>query len=305
MAFGLFNIDKPAGPTSHDIVAGVRRGIGEKRVGHAGTLDPLASGVLVVAVGPATRLVEYLTASHKTYRAEITLGVSTDTYDAEGSITATHAVPVDLTAETANAALEQFRGSILQTPPVYSAVKVAGKSAHARVRAGQQVELAPRPVTIYEASIERFEPPLLVLNIICSAGTYIRSLAHDLGQSLGCGAMLSGLVRRASGQFRLEDSVSWADLELAFAKSAWHRHLLPADRALVDTPQLLLDTQGVQRIATGMPIPGERVPEGLARAYTPDQRFIAVVQGDWITSQWKPIKVFADVIDEWRRSQQV
>lgn len=303
MAFGLFNIDKPKGPTSHDIVARVRQGIGEKRVGHAGTLDPLASGVLVVAVGPATRLVEYLTSSRKTYRAEITLGIATDTYDAEGTVTARQPLPSDLTAERVNAALAQFKGDIFQTPPVYSAIKIAGKSAHARVRAGQQVELEPRPITIYNASLERFEPPLIVVNVTCSPGTYIRSFAHDLGETLGCGAMLSGLVRTASGQFRLEESVIWADLELAFAEGSWHRYLLPADRALAQNPEIQLDAQGVQRIANGMPVAAEGVPEGLGRAYTPDRRFIAVLQGDWITSQWKPIKVFADVIEDWRRAQ--
>jgi tRNA pseudouridine55 synthase len=301
--FGLLNIDKPSGPTSHDIVAQVRRGVGEKRVGHAGTLDPLASGVLIVALGQATRLVEYLQASHKTYQAQITLGVATDTYDAEGDVIISRPVPDDLSEAYIDHVLEQFRGEIMQTPPVYSAIKVGGKSAHARVRAGQEVELQPRPLTIHNLTIDSFQPPLLNITVICSPGTYIRSLAHDIGTSLGTGAMLSGLVRTASGTFRRDDAVSWENLRATFADGTWARYLIPADRALPDAHSVTVDAIQVERIADGKPLPSDTVPSGMGRALTASGDFVAVLEADSIAKVWRPVKVFPDVIQHWRERQ--
>lgn len=300
MIFGLLNVNKPVGPTSHDIVAAIRRGAKEKRIGHAGTLDPLASGVLLVALGQATRLVEYLQASQKTYRAEVTLGIATDSYDAEGSVVATRNVPPDLSVTDVDQALEQFRGLIQQTPPVYSAIKVAGKSAHQRVRDGETVELQARPITIHEAVIEVFNPPTVQLRIVCSPGTYIRSLAHDLGQALGCGGMLSGLVRTASGGFTVEQAVNWPDLQASFDDGSWDRYLLPADQALESMPQIVTSADEVARIANGMPVNRTDASDTIGRAYTADGRFIAVMQGSTVSQVWQPIKVFADVIADWR-----
>jgi len=293
VAFGLLNVAKPSGPTSHDVVNAVRRGTGERRVGHGGTLDPLADGVLVLALGRATRLLEYLSASRKAYRAEVTLGVTTDTYDAEGEVLAERPVPPDLTLADLDSALDAFRGAIQQVPPVYSAVKVGGKAAYARARAGEELELEPREVQIFELEAVAFEPPRVVLRVVCSAGTYIRSLAHDLGEALGTGAMLSALTRTASGQFRLEDAVRWPDLETAFADGSWRDLLLPADLALDGTPQLHLDEQGLQDISYGRPLRvGDAAARGLARAYAPDGRFVAVLEGDARRGFWRPKKVF-------------
>lgn len=296
--FGLLNINKPTGPTSHDIVAGIRRGTGQRRVGHAGTLDPLASGVLVVALGPATRLAEYLTASRKTYIAKVTLGITTDTYDAEGQVISQQPVPAHLDVETIDTALVQFRGSILQTPPVYSAIKVAGKSAHARIRAGQHVELEPRLVTVHALEMISVTPPSLELRVECSPGTYIRSLAHDLGQVLGYGAMLGGLIRTGSGQYDLNNAVEWATLQASFDTGSWRDFLIPADQALDGTPQIHLDESALRQVLNGGPVYSSTIAEGTGRAYAPDGQFVAVMQGDVSENVWRPIKVFANVLEE-------
>lgn len=292
MTFGLLSVHKPVGPTSHDIVAAVRRGTGERRVGHGGTLDPLAEGVLVLALGRATRLLEYLTGSRKTYDATLRLGVSTDTYDAEGEVVAEQPVPPDMTTDDVERALTDFRGAIQQVPPIYSAVKVEGKTAYARARAGEEVELQAREVHIYELEMTSFEPPIVGLRVVCSAGTYIRSLAHDLGLALGTGATLTSLVRTASGSFELAEAVSWPELEAAFEDSTWREHLLPADMALAGTPQVRLDEAAVQDVQHGRELSADHVEEGLGRAYAPDGRFIAVLEGQPQRSVWRPKKVF-------------
>jgi tRNA pseudouridine55 synthase len=291
-AFGLLNINKPSGPTSHDIVAGVRRGTGIKRVGHAGTLDPLAQGVLVLALGKATRLVEYLMSSPKRYRAQILLGTTTDTQDIEGAIIDEREVPPDLSAPDILATLAGFHGDIQQTPPAYSAIKVQGKAAYARARAGEQVELAPRPVTIFELRLIDFALPRLTLEVSCSPGTYIRTLAHDLGQALGCGAVLENLVRTASGAFELAGAVSWESLEAAFENGSWQNHLIPADDALPDTPKVTLSAEQFERLRVGAPFTGPDIAPGFARAYSPDHRFVAVLRGDPEAGVWRPHKVF-------------
>lgn len=290
--FGLLNVDKPVGPTSHDVVARVRRGTGERRVGHAGTLDPIAGGVLVLALGRATRLLEYLTGADKAYHARVTLGIETDTYDAKGTVVAERAIPHDLTRERVERVLGDFRGDIRQVPPVYSAVKIAGKAAYKRARAGEAVELEPRAIHIHRLDLAAFDPPTLELAIACSSGTYVRSLAHDIGQALGCGAVMSGLTRTAVDGFRLEDAVGWDDLRRAFELGAWQDYLLPADRALGGSARVRLDAEGVRRVEHGMPLPADGPIEALGRAYAPDGRFVAVLRGDPAAGVWHPKKVF-------------
>jgi len=291
--FGLLNINKPSGPTSHDVVSAVRRGTGERRVGHAGTLDPLAEGVLVLALGKATRLLEYLAGSDKRYRAEVRLGIATDTYDIEGEVVAERPAPGDLTPDTIRDVLRsRFSGEILQKPPVYSALKVGGKAAYARARAGEEVALQPRPVTVHAVDLLKLASPDLTLEVHCGPGTYVRSLAHDLGQALGPGATLTGLTRMASGDFRLEDAVPLDALQAAFADGTWPQHLLPADLALDGTPQVLLDEAGYEDLRNGRRIPAQAASAGLARAYAPDGRFVAVLVGDPEGGAWRPKKVF-------------
>ena len=197
---GLLVIDKPAGITSHDVVQQVRRWAGQRRVGHLGTLDPRATGVLPIALGEATKLSQLLTLGRKGYRGTIELGVETTTYDGEGEVTA-HTEGPWPDRETVEKCVDRFRGEIEQVPPPYSAVKQSGEAAYRRARRGEVVTLEPRPVTFYEIELLRYEPPSLEIEVECSAGTYLRSLAHDLGAELGTFAHLSALVRSLSGPF--------------------------------------------------------------------------------------------------------
>jgi tRNA pseudouridine55 synthase len=289
--FGLLNLYKPAGPTSHDLVAWVRRGTGVKKVGHAGTLDPAAAGVLVLCLGPATRLSEYLMGSPKTYVARLHFGVETDTYDAEGAITAQDSRP--LTRAALEAALERFRGEIAQVPPMHSAIKQGGRRLYDLARAGQTVERVGRAVTISRLVLAAWEPPVAVLEIECSPGTYIRSLAHDLGQAVGVGAHLAALERTASGSFTAADAVPWPAFRAAMEAGTWAGHLIPPDRALAAYPALHLDAEGTAAVLNGRLIAAlpETGGHDLARAYDPQGRLIAVLERRG--PAWKPHKVFA------------
>ncbi len=230
---GILNLDKPAGWTSHDVVGWVRRVLREKRVGHAGTLDPMATGVLLVCVGQATRVAEYLTAGQKVYRAEARLGATTDTYDADGEVVATAAVP-PLTVDDLRGALAGFVGEIQQRPPAYSAIKQAGEAAYRKARRGEAVELPARPVTIDGIELLDWDPATakLTIEITCGPGTYIRSLTHDLGQALGSGAVLTRLTRTRSSQFAIEDAIGLDALADAARSGEVARHLYPIEAAL-------------------------------------------------------------------------
>ena len=208
---GVLVIDKPAGWTSHDVVAKARGLTGIRQIGHSGTLDPMATGVLVLCLGKATRLLEYLTGLPKTYLAGITLGAATDTYDATGTVIYQHPLP-ELTAEALEQTLDGFRGEIMQTPPAYSAIKRNGEAQYKRARRGEEVVLDPRPVTVYELTLLEFDDGVIRIRITCSAGTYVRSIAHDLGQVLGCGAHLSSLRRLAVGPFGIDQAVTLQQL---------------------------------------------------------------------------------------------
>ena len=288
--FGLLNIDKPAGPTSHDIVARVRRGTRVRKVGHAGTLDPMATGVLVLCLGAATRLSEYVMASGKVYRARVRFGIETDTYDAEGTVVAER--PVVLERVAVEAALAAFRGPIEQVPPMYSAIQRGGRRLYELARAGQEVAREPRPVTIDRLALIAWEPPDAELEIACSPGTYIRSLAHDLGQALGTGAHLAALRRVASGHFTVEDAVRWDELEAAMADRSWQRYVLPADQAVADLPALYLDAAQSEAVRRGQWLDADPLPEpgALARAYDDAGAFLAVLEARG--ARWKPQKVF-------------
>lgn len=291
MLYGFLNIYKPSGPTSHDIVNMVRRGTGVRRVGHAGTLDPLAEGVLVVAVGTATRLLEYLQVSRKSYTAEITLGLSTDTLDTEGEILEMQNLPV-FSATDVKGVLQGFVGEISQVPPAYSAIKVNGKPAYSRARNGEDLALEPRLITIFDIGLKEIILPVIRVEVECSAGTYIRSLARDIGEALGCGATLSGLCRTASGNFTADRAVTLEELHLAFEAGVWQQHLVSADMALDGTPRLYLSEEDAARIENGIAVRTDAVTQGLARAYSPDGQFLAVVLGEPDTSTWRPKKVF-------------
>lgn len=290
LASGVVNLNKPAGPTSHDVIAAVRRGTGVKRVGHAGTLDPLASGVLLVLVGQATRLSEYLMAHDKRYRATVRFGATTDTLDAGGPPIPGRPVTFDRAA--LESALTRFEGNRLQTPPAYSAIKVGGRKAYDLARAGQAVALPPRPVTIHSLALVAWEAPDLVLDVHCTAGTYIRALARDLGEALGTGAYLLRLTRTASGSFRLEDSADLADFKLAMAEGRWESHLLSPAQALSDVPAVLLDETQTRRLTRGQTIPRTAgSPPGLARGLNAFGQLVAVLRPNETGELWRPEKV--------------
>ena len=305
----LFNVYKPKGPTSHDVVARVRRAGGVKRVGHAGTLDPLAEGVLVVACGQATRLVEYLAGLDKAYRAQVTFGVETTTYDAEGEVVQERPID-DLPASRIEAVLAAFRGPIQQRPPAYSAVSVGGKRLHELARRGEVAEAPLRSVEITRLDLLAWAPPVATLDVECTKGTYVRSLAHDLGQALGCGAHLSGLVRLRVGGFLAHNAVPLSDLEQRLRDGRWQAIALPPDAAVAHLPRVALDAGSAARLAHGLavaagagvpPVPPDVQPGDLGRAYGPDGEFLAIVRLGRLVRQessgydllvWRPEKVF-------------
>jgi len=286
---GFLNIDKPAGMTSHDVVARVRRGLHVKKVGHAGTLDPMATGVLIVCMGPATRLSEYVMQSTKRYRARVRLGATTDTYDADGEILsetdASH-----ITLEDIEQALSPFVGDIAQVPPMYSAIKQGGRKLYKLARAGETVERAPRAVSIVALEVSEWASPEFTLDVTCSAGTYIRSLAYDLGAALGVGAHLAGLVRTASGFFTLENAVSLD--ELTAAEGGWWRaHLVRPQDALRDWPTVSLNEIDADHIRHGRTISGaDMTDDTLAWALEADGSLLAVLRAE--AGIWQPHKVF-------------
>lgn len=283
--------------TSHDVVDRVRQLSGQRRVGHAGTLDPSATGVLVVCLGQATRVAEYLMASDKVYRAEIRLGVTTDTHDAEGEVTAT--AEVDATEEEVKKALASFIGSIQQVPPMYSALKHEGIPLHRLARRGITVERESRSVEIHSIELLDWVTPLLTIQVECSPGTYIRALARDLGQKLGCGAHLQSLTRLASGHFTLEKAVSLDELAEAFAQGNWQEFLHSPDEALLDFDPMIVDAQTEKRIRRGQQVQAPPSPpacgggqRGVRRAYSQEGELIAILRHDPQTGFWQPEKVF-------------
>ena len=289
---GVLVVDKPIGLTSHDVVQIIRRGTGIRRAGHTGTLDPRASGVLVVLVGPAVRLSEYVSASDKRYQATIRLGSSTDTYDSEGMVTRP-TVPVDsITEDQFVEALQQFVGEIEQVPPPYSAVKVKGRKAYEMAREGEEFDLSPRKINVYSLDVLEWAPPEVVIDVYCSSGTYVRSLANDLGNALGCGAHLVGLRRTKSGRFTLRDAVPLRRLQEAFDAGEWYRHLIPAAEALADWPMIELDSDGVELVRHGHRVPAEGDAKGWARGVSEQGDLVALLELDPETNEWQPRKVF-------------
>lgn len=281
---GILVIDKPTGPTSFDVVARVRSTLKTPKVGHTGTLDPLATGVLPVCVGSATKLAGYLTEGDKTYEATVRLGESTDTQDAQGTVLQRRAV-VDLTPARLEATLQRFRGPILQVPPMYSAVKIDGKRLYELARKGQEVEREPRPVTIYALELLAFGVPELRLRVRCSKGTYVRTLAHDLGEALGFGAHLTALRRTQSGPFSIGEAISLQQVvELGPARReearAWLR---PLAQAFAELPTLELDAATLARkVLHGQPLelpPSLAVSEGQkVRLLGPDGAMVALAE---------------------------
>jgi tRNA pseudouridine55 synthase len=285
---GLLVVDKPAGMTSHDVVGRVRRLVGMKRVGHGGTLDPFATGILVVAVGRSTRLLQYVQDSRKGYRAHVVLGASTDTADVDGVLLETAMRNDWPSVEEVAAAVKTFVGEIDQVPPAHSAIKVGGRKLYELARAGQQVEVPTRSVTIHAIEIVRYEPPELILDIACGKGTYIRSIARDIGALLGTEAYCHTLRRTNSGGFCLADAWTLDDLAERDIRAEWPAIALHPDAALTELPAIVLGEAETSAWYHGrsVSVPRSTTPEAAVRAYGNDGSFLGV--GSWDENLLQP-----------------
>jgi len=294
---GVLVVDKPVGMTSHDVVQAVRNGTNLRRAGHTGTLDPRASGVLVILVGPAVRLSEYVSASDKRYQAIIRMGGKTDTFDADGTFTQDTNETIDVTEQQFEDVLKTFVGEIEQTPPPYSAVKVQGRKAYEMARKGEDVKLEPRKITVHHLEVLEWAPPEVVIDVHCSSGTYVRSLANDLGEKLGCGAYLVGLRRTKSGRFSLRDAVPLRKLQEAFTAGNWYQYLIPAAEALGDWPSIELSPDDVEGVRHGHRVTAEPDTKvgSRVRGVSTQGELVALmecVEEDGGTLAWQPKKVF-------------
>lgn len=288
---GLLIVNKPGGMTSHDVVNAVRRLCGTRRVGHTGTLDPMATGVLVVLVGAATRLAQFIAADDKTYCAIVRFGESTTTGDAEGDAITLR--PVTVTCADVAAALVAFRGPLMQIPPMYSAIKVAGRKLYQLARQGQEVAREPRPVTIHRLELLDCALPDVTLDVTCSAGTYIRSLAQDLGEALGCGAHLRGLTRTAAGCFTLAQSHTLDALRVLADAGRLAEALLPPQAGL-DMPVVSLTEEQEQAVRYGQTFPLTAAsPATLLQAHDSTGRLVAILVPAG-PDTWRPTLVLPD-----------
>ena len=289
---GILNVNKPMGMSSHAVVHTIRKTGNIARVGHAGTLDPMATGVLLVCVGQGVRVSEYLIDHDKKYRARVRLGIETDTYDATGKIVAQR--EVDIARAQIVDALNSFVGEIAQMPPAFSAIKKDGVPHYKLARRGVDVQVESRAVKIFSIELRDATLPEVEFDVHCSKGTYIRSLAHDLGEKLGCGAHLTALTRTMVGQFSLDDSVTLDALREAFAGGYAERHLIPMDDALLNFEAIVIDPQTATSIQQGRALScGRTFTTPLLRAYSTTGEFIALLERGQEAGIWKPKKVFS------------
>ena len=286
---GILLIDKPAGWTSSDVVAKLRGILHERRIGHSGTLDPMATGLLVVFVGRATRAVEFAESQRKRYRAGLRLGLATDTQDTTG--TPVGGSPREISRDELERVLGVFRGEIEQIPPMYSAIKVKGQKLYEIARRGGEVERRPRRITVYELKLLGQEDGDWLLDIVCSKGTYVRTLCHDIGAALGCGGCMSALRRTRAGDFRLEDAHTLEDVQRAADEGRAEQLLLPLDSRFPE-PAQRVDAGTEKRLRCGGR-PHTELADGRYRIYSASGEFLALcraVRGELIT-----IKSFFEV----------
>ncbi len=297
MYHGVLNIYKEKGFTSHDVVAKLRGILGQKKIGHTGTLDPDAEGVLPVCLGKATGLCELLTEKEKTYRAVMLLGTVTDTQDAGGSVLSRS--PVTVSEERVREIVRSFTGTYMQTPPMYSAVKYNGKRLYTLARAGVTVERTPRKVTIYRMEILDMRLPRVTLEIQCSRGTYIRTLCEDMGKAAGCGGCMERLLRTGSGQFSLSDSLKLENVRQLKEQGRLGEVLIPIQSFFAEYPVVTVLPEGDRLVRNGnafLPeMTGEKtVHHGSVRVWDSEKHFIGVYEYDPSRERYCPVKMFLE-----------
>ena len=299
IAGGYLNINKDRGWTSTDVVRKLKGVTRSKKIGHGGTLDPIATGVLPICIGSATRFAETVLLGTKSYRVNMVLGSSTDTYDSTGEITAA-VKSFEVTRPQIIEILEGFKGDFLQTPPMYSALHHKGKRLYEFARAGIEVDRPPRSVEVLSLKLVEFEGAELVLDVECSHGFYARTLAHDIGEKLGTHAHMSGLTRTHAGPFKLEDTVSIEDVIEIADSGDWRDLLMPIDTTLQHYGSVNLDTSLVEMVRHGRSLPistfgeaGAHMPGERIRAYTPTGEMLAILIFEPDRLRWRPEKVLA------------
>lgn len=295
---GIFNINKPSNITSMEVVRRVKRSSGIKKVGHGGTLDPLATGVIPIFLGPATRMMEYVLDTSKVYRATIEFGVTTDTYDSTGKVTEKSDCS-GLSRSEIVSALKQFHGEITQIPPMYSALKLNGKRLYELARKGVHVDRKPRPVKVYYSELGQWNPPYANIKIHCGRGFYMRSLAHDLGQIVGCGAHLKSLERLKVGPFILKEASSIEKVERSFSEGTWTNLVHSPDITVANFRVIIVGESLQKLIENGRPIPQAfSIPPiklgELCRVYGTSGQFLAIMRFDSNLTSWKAEKVFVN-----------
>lgn len=296
---GMINIYKEAGYTSHDVVAKMRGILKQKKIGHTGTLDPQAVGVLPVCLGSGTKLCDMITDKEKEYVAELLLGVVTDTQDTTGQVLAEHTVNLD--GEEVRKAVMDFVGPYDQIPPMYSALKVDGKKLYELARAGKEVERKARRVEILEIEILQMELPVVKMRVVCSKGTYIRTLCADIGEKLGCGGTMKSLVRTGVGSFRIEDAITLTELEKLRDEERVGERVIPVDGLFADCPALHIQEEFAKLLENGNPIhPRETVeqkyyaPGEWVRFYRTDESFAGIYEYRDDKKKYLPVKMFLE-----------
>lgn len=296
---GYLNVDKPRDWTSTDVVRKLKGMTRIKKIGHGGTLDPIATGVLPVCLGNGTRFAEMILLGTKEYRITLTMGATTNTYDSEGDVIEEHEY-AHITREDVEMVLKDFRGKFEQTPPMFSAVKHNGKRLYELARQGIEVERKTRQVEVKRLDLTGWSPPETEFEVECSRGFYARSLVHDVGQALGCGAHLSGLVRTKAGRFGLKDAYSLEEIQEHVDAGNWQKLVVPIDFTLQHLPSVQLDPIAAEAVQHGQALsvaqfgpPAGTMPGQQVRAYNSDSELIAILAFEPDRYGWRPEKVLA------------
>ena len=291
---GIIVIRKEKGFTSHDVVAKLRGILHMKKIGHTGTLDPDAVGVLPVALGKGTKLVDLITDKEKTYEAVLHLGITTDTQDMSGTVL--EEKPVNATEQQVRETIAGFVGEQLQIPPMYSALKINGKKLYELAREGKTVERKARPVCFYQIEVLDIQLPVVRIRVACSKGTYIRTLCHDIGQKLGCGGCMEQLLRTRVGRFSLEESHTLSEVEQAVADGTVCKWIYPVENVLAEYPKIQADPYGDRLLQNGNPLSenlvDEQHKEGWVRMYASNGNFTGIFQWDEKKKKYYPVKMF-------------